>query len=81
MSKWYEVEVQVLIVYAVEVNDSENEVHARDAAYEDYKGAGRVSTSAQPLPAQHIATIRKNADKVLPLDDGAMPDGWENDDD
>jgi len=68
MSKWYEVEVQTLVVYAVEVEDDENEGHAINEALDQAPLTGRSSGSTLPLPAAHLAMIRKNADVVLSLD-------------
>lgn len=81
MSKWYEVEVQVLIVCAVEVRDGASEVQAIEAAEYHAPRRGRVVCTAQPLPAEHLATIRKNADLVLPLGGVDYSQNPEDDDD
>lgn len=68
MSKWYEVEVQSLVVYAVEVEDDENENHAINLALSFAPMKGTSSGSAEPLPHSHLDMIRKNADVVLSLE-------------
>jgi hypothetical protein len=80
MSKWYEVEVQVLIVCAVEVKDDEGERDAIDKAlYSCWVGRGRtVGTTVGPLPAEHLETIKKNAHRVFALEDEEDDDDDDN---
>lgn len=68
MSKWYEVEVQTLVVYAVEVRDNQNEIDAIEVAANDCSRYGRRTFTAQPLPPEHQETFRKNANMVRTLD-------------
>lgn len=76
MSKWYEVEVQVLIVCAVEVKDDQGERDAIETALLNcWVGRGRTTgTTAEPLPAEHLETIKKNAHRVFPLHDDTKDD-------
>lgn len=77
MSKWYEVEVRTLIVYAIEVDDDKNELTAEEIAIlscDNYRG---VTALALPIPPEHVATARKNADRVRCIDgwDGSESEG------
>jgi hypothetical protein len=67
MSKWFEVEVQTLTVYAVEVEDGQNERDAIDRVHYAYNARGKTSMTALPLPAAHLPTIKKNCDYLKPL--------------
>jgi hypothetical protein len=79
MSKWFEVEVQTLVVYAIEVKDGQNETDAIDTVVweMDREMAGRSTYTAQPLPAEHAETFKKNAHRVRALD----PESNSEDDD
>lgn len=79
MSKWYEVEMQVLIVLAVEVRDNQNERDAIEAADWNAPTIGRITSTANPLPAEHLATIKKHAHKVITLSGGDDDDDCEDD--
>lgn len=68
MSRWFEVEVQTLVIYAVEVKDSENEKRAIEIALNDWTLQGRTSATALPVPISHLQMIRKNAHMVRTLD-------------
>lgn len=67
MSKWFEVEVQTLTVYAVEVPDGQNERDAIDRVHYAHNARGKTSMTALPLPAAHLPTIKKNCDYLKPL--------------
>jgi len=67
MTKWYEVEVQTLVVYAVEVEDYENEIQAEHLATMDAM-EGKVTATAVPVPKRYINMIKKHADRVRQID-------------
>lgn len=77
MSKWFEVEVQTLTVYAVEVRDGQNERDAIDRVHYAHNARGKTSMTALPLPVDHLPTIKKNCDYLKPL----VERGRERDDD
>jgi hypothetical protein len=80
MSKWFEVEVQTLTVYAVEVDDDQNELDAIDKVDYIHSGRGKSTMTALPLPSAHLPTIKKNCDYLKPLIEECDGDQGENDD-
>jgi len=82
MSKWFEVELQTLTVYAVEVDDDQNELDAIDRVSYDQRVRGKRSMTALPLPSAHLPTIRKNCDYLKPLiedRDGDLGEAYDQD--
>lgn len=75
MSKWFEVELQTLVVYAIEVKDDESEQAAIDVALTDWTLYGRTTATALPVPSTHLPMIRKNAHMVRTLDPHFDEDG------
>lgn len=67
MSKWFEVELQTLTVYVVEVLDGENENDAIHKVSCIQYMRGKQAFTALPLPSDHLATIKQNCDYLKPL--------------
>lgn len=65
MSKWYEVEVTAVTVFAVEVTDDEGEEEALEYATNEVSG-GDVSAEATLITGESlIESTKRHADEVL----------------
>lgn len=66
MSKWYEVEVVTVKVFAVEVEDDENEDDAMDAARSEVWDVTEIKCAERLTPSD-IDSLKRHADEVLAL--------------
>ncbi|MDR5776247.1 MULTISPECIES: hypothetical protein [unclassified Caballeronia] len=69
MSKWFEMKVETWQVVLVEVEDTEGEEEAMTAAHDEFMGGkdGQI-TDAIEIADDNLASAKRNADEVLPLD-------------
>lgn len=68
MSKWFEVKVTKVTVYAVEVEDNEGAEEAQEYALNEASGFDEVEVSPEIEGAVNIDRIRRHADEVLPIE-------------
>lgn len=65
MSKWFEVKVTKVTVYAVRVPDGEGEEEAQMAAADDAGDFDTVDSSGPIKGDENIDRLRRHADEVL----------------
>lgn len=65
MSKWYEVKVVKVTVFAVEVEDVETEIDATNYALQEESGMTEAECSAQIIGEENIDRLKRHADEVL----------------
>lgn len=68
MSKWFEVKITKVTVYAVEVEDHEGEEQAQQYAIDEASGFDDVSVSPEIVGEENIDSIRRHADEILSVD-------------
>ncbi|TCS35838.1 hypothetical protein EDC30_109137 [Paucimonas lemoignei] len=67
MSKWFEVKVTKVTVYAVEVEDDEDADKAQEYALNEADGFDEVEVSPEIVGAENIDRIRRHADETLEI--------------
>lgn len=68
MSKFFEVEVSIWKTVLVEVEDSENRDHARQAAYDEYlRGKNGEISDITDVTEEQLHAAQLRADEILSL--------------
>lgn len=67
MTKWYEVKITSVQVFAVEVEDCDGEDEAMEAAQNEVSEWTEIECSPEITSSEDIDRMKRYADEVLPL--------------